>query len=134
MGAVAKTVKPVYISKALVGCLEEYRKETQDAVNAAGEKAMKKLVKLTKATAPQAPKSTGDFARKITSVTSANAVGDQSHMWCVKAPEYRLTHLIVHGHAKADGGRVPGNPFLEKALETVIPEYEKAVEEAVKND
>lgn len=134
MGAVAKTVKPIYISKALVGCLEEYRKETQDAVNEAGEKAMKKLVKITRKTAPQAPKSTGDFARKITSVTRTNAMGDQAHVWCVKAPEYRLTHLIVHGHAKADGGRVPGNPFLENALGTVLPEYERAVEEAVKND
>lgn len=130
----AKTVKPIYISKALVGCLEEYRKETQDAVNAAGEKAMKRLVKITRKTAPQAPKSTGDFARKITSITRENAMGDQAHVWCVKAPEYRLTHLIVHGHAKEDGGRVPGNPFLENALETVLPEYEKEVKEAVKND
>ena len=60
----AKTVKPVYISKALVGCLEEYRKETQDAVNEAGEKAMKKLVKLTKTTAP---KDSGFFASHISS-------------------------------------------------------------------
>lgn len=127
----AKTVNPIYISKALVGCLEEYLGETQDAVNEAGEKAMKKLVKLTKVTAP---KDTGDFSKKITSITRTNAVGDKAQVWCVKAPEHRLTHLIVHGHAKEDGGRVAGNPFLEKALETVIPEYEKAVEEAVKND
>ena len=131
MGAVAKTVKPVYISKALVGCLEEYLGETQDAVNEAGEKAMKKLVKLTKTTAP---KDTGDFSKKITSITRTNAVGDKAHVWCVKPPEHRLTHLIVHGHAKADGGRVPGNPFLENAMEAVLPEYERAVEEAVKND
>ena len=130
----AKTVKPVYISKVLAGCLEEYRKETQDAVNEAGEKAMKKLVKITRKTAPQAPKSTGDFARHISSEENTTALGDKKFTWGVKAPEYRLTHLIVHGHAKADGGRVPGNPFLEKALETVLPEYEKAVEEAVKND
>lgn len=130
----AKTVKPVYISKALVGCLEEYLGETQDAVNEAGEKAMKKLVKITRETAPKEPKSTGDFARHISSEEYTTVLGDKRFTWGVKAPEYRLTHLIVHGHAKADGGRVPGNPFLENAMEAVLPEYERAVEEAVKND
>jgi len=131
MGAVAKTVKPVYISKALVGCLEEYLGETQDAVNEAGEKAMKKLVKLTKTTAP---KDSGFFASHISSEEKTTSLGDKVFTWGVKAPAHRVTHLIVHGHAKADGGRVPGNPFLENAMEAVLPEYERAVEEAVKND
>ena len=52
----AKTVKPVYISKALVGFLEEYLGETQDAVNAAGDKAMTKLVIITSNTDPTEPK------------------------------------------------------------------------------
>ena len=131
MGGVAKTVKPIYISKALVGCLEEYRKETQDAVNAAGEKAMKELVKITRATAP---KNSGFFASHIASEEKTTVLGDKVFTWGVKPHAHRVTHLIVHGHAKADGGRVPGNPFLEKALERVLPEYKKDVEEAVKND
>ena len=53
--------------------------------------------------------------------------------WYVKAPHYRLTHLLVHGHAKKDGGRVQGDPFLQNALDEVLPEYERAVEEGLKN-
>ena len=53
--------------------------------------------------------------------------------WYVKAPDYRLTHLIVHGHATKDGGRTRGNPFLKNALDEVLPEYEREVEEVLKN-
>ena len=45
---------------------------------------------------------------------------------------HRLTHLLVHGHATRNGGRTKANPFLKNALDAVLPEYERAVEEAVK--
>ena len=54
------------------------------------------------------------------------------HIWYVKAPDHRLTHLLVHGHATRNGGRTKPDPFLHNALADVLPEYEKAVEEAVK--
>jgi hypothetical protein len=31
-----------------------------------------------------------------------------------------------------NGGRVPGDPFLKNALDEVLPDYEKDVEEALK--
>lgn len=57
-----------------------------------------------------------------------------SYVWHVKAPDYRLTHLLVHGHATKDGGRTKGNPFLANALAQVLPEYERKVEEVLRND
>jgi hypothetical protein len=39
----------------------------------------------------------------------------------------------VNGHQKANGGRVKGDPFLKKALDQVLPEYEKDVKEAIEN-
>ena len=53
-------------------------------------------------------------------------------VWHVKAPDYRLTHLLVHGHATKTGGRTKADPFLHKALDVVLPEYEQAVKEACK--
>lgn len=126
----AKTVKPADLGKAIEQELTIYHKRVVERVNAAGEEAVKDLVKRTKATAP---KRTGSFRKNIASKTEQAPRGNK-YTWYVKAPDYRLTHLLVHGHAKAGGGRVPGDPFLQNAVDEVLPKYEQAVEEAVKND
>ena len=125
-----KSIKPTDLGKAITEQLTLYHADVIDAVNAAGEKAVKALVSKTKKTAP---KRSGDYRKAITSVSKENpATGDKEFTWGAKAPHYRLTHLLVHGHQKQNGGRVPGDPFLENALEEVLPEYEKDVEEAIK--
>ena len=128
----ADTIKPEDLADAVAKELNTYHRGLLSKVNQAGEEAVKTLVKKTKATAP---KSTGAFRRAITYKEDVNtATGDKRFTWGAKAPHYRLTHLLVHGHAKADGGRVKGDPFLDNALNEVLPAYENAVEEAVKND
>ena len=125
----SKTIKPTDLGKAIAEELTLYHKDVLEKVNAAGEKAVKALVKKTKATAP---KKSGDFCKAITSKEETNtATGDKTFIWGAKAPHHRLTHLLVHGHAKQNGGRVPGDPFLENACSEVLPEYEKDVEEAL---
>ena len=128
----AKSIKPTDLGDAIVEQLTLYHEDIIEKVNAAGEKAVKALVSKTKKTAP---KRSGDYRKSITSVTKENtATGDKEFTWGAKAPHYRLTHLLVNGHQKQNGGRVGGDPFLENALNEVLPEYEKDVEEALKND
>lgn len=128
----ADTIKPDDLAAAIERELTLYHKNTMDRINAAGEKAVKDLVKKTKATAP---KRSGAFRKAIAyKVTEQPGTGDKRFTWGVKAPHYRLTHLLVHGHARNGGGRVSGDPFLHKALEEVLPAYENAVKEAVEND
>ena len=127
----AKTIHPSDLGKAITGQLKFYHEGVIERVNEAGEKAAKALVKKTKKTAP---KRSGDYRKSITyTAEEKRATGDKEFTWGAKAPHYRLTHLLVNGHQKATGGRVDGDPFLEDALEQVLPEYEKDVKEAIEN-
>ena len=121
----ANSVKPDGLAKAIEQQLTIYHKDVTEKVDAAGEAAMKQLVQRTKATAP---KLTGDYAKAITSKKEKGPRGNK-YTWYVKSPEHRLTHLIIKTHAH----RSTADPFLQNAVDEVIPAYEQAVEEAVKN-
>lgn len=117
-----------------------YSEEVNEKLRQATLDSMEKLVKETKATAPVNRRR--EFKRAITSdVRGLKRLGGNGlrgrtirGTWYVKAPEYRLTHLLVHGHATRNGGRTRGNPFLRNALNKVLPEYEVKVKEALKSD
>lgn len=125
----AKTIDPSKLGRAIAEQLSLYHEGVLERVNAAGAKAIKKMVKLTKASAP---KESGDFSKNITFQELPSPTGDKKFVWGVKAPKHRITHLLVKGHPTVNGGWVPGDPFLENAMETVLPEYAEDVEEAVK--
>ena len=119
--------------------LTVYNASVSEQIAEVTRESMKQLVKETKATAPKGRRE-GQFKRKITADYSA--LNRRANMlqgvnvraiWHVKAPDYRLTHLIVHGHATKDGGRTRANPFLQNALDKVLPEYEQKVQEVLKN-
>lgn len=126
----AKGIKPADLSAAIEEQLTVYHEGVIQRVNTASEAAVKKLVKLTKATAPVGYR--GKFKRSITSGVKKKTKRGNTYAWYVKPPEHRLTHLLVRSHATKDGGRTKANPFLKNAVDTVLPEYEKNVEEAAK--
>lgn len=128
----SKKVKPDNLGAAIANELTLYNKSVTERVNECGREAIKKLVKLTKATAPKGAR--GSFKRNIASQETDAGHGMKGFTWYVKAPDHRLTHLLVHGHATKDGGRTKSDPFLANALDQVLPEYEKDIEEAVSND
>lgn len=128
----SKTIKPSDLSDAIRQELTTYSKEAVERVNEAGDASIKKLKKLTKASAPVA---SGSFKKNIATKAETNsATGTKNFIWYVKAPDHRLTHLLVHGHATKNGGRTKADPFLKDALATVLPEYEQAVKEALSSD
>ena len=124
-------ISPNNLQDAIRRELTVYSENLTEAVNAAGEQAVKKLVKRTKATAPVGVR--GTFKKNISSKEIESVSGMKKYVWHVKAPDHRLTHLLVHGHVTPTGGRTRANPFLKNALAEVLPEYEKAVEEAARN-
>lgn len=119
------------LDKAISQTLTLYHKNVNDQINRASENAVKELVKQTKKTAPVGAR--GSFKKSIASKMVENRLGRVVYAWYAKSPDHRLTHLLVHGHATRNGGRTKGDPFLHNAVANVIPEWEKAVEEAIKN-
>lgn len=119
--------------------LTSYNESVNTQIADITRESMKQLVKETKATAPKGRRK-GQYRKNITADYSslnrrANRLSGMkvSATWYVKAPDYRLTHLLVHGHATKDGGRTNANPFLQNAVDKVIPEYESKVQEAIRN-
>ena len=125
----AKALKPGDLGGAIAEQLGLYHEEVMEAVDAAGLKSIKKLVELTRDTAPVR---TGGYFQAITHKAIKRPSGT-IYIWGAGARHGRLTHLLVKGHATANGGRTDGDPFLQNALDEVLPEYEAAVEEALKN-
>ncbi len=125
----SKAVKPEDLGKAIQAELSLYSEGVVERVNTAGRTSANKLKKLTKATAPVA---SGSFRKNIAVKEVDAGHGMKKYIWHVKAPDHRLTHLLVHGHATRNGGRTKADPFLTNALNTVLPEFEKAMEEATK--
>ena len=106
--------------------LTQYHKGINEGIEFASEKAVKDLAAITKKTAPKGKR--GSFKRHITSGVVKKTKWATTYAWYVKKPDYRLTHLLVHGHATRNGERTEPDPFLKNALEQVLPSYERAVE------
>lgn len=125
------TITPDKLSKAINQELTLYHDGVLDKLRDATRDSMETLVRKTRATAP---KREGKFRRAISGDFRGLAKGlfTVSARWYVKAPHYRLTHLLVHGHAKKGGGRTKADPFLHQAVNEVLPAYEEAVKEALK--
>lgn len=130
VNCMSKNIRIEDLDEAIQETLTIYGQDVNKAIDKAGAKAVRELVKETKITAPEGKR--GKFRESIASKVQKHARGN-TYLWYVKGAEARLTHLLVHGHATKDGGRTRPNPFLKAALDRVLPEYEKRIEEALKN-
>lgn len=130
----AKTIKAEDLGAVIGEELTIYHKDVIDALNKAGSKAIKNIERKTKDTAPfNAQAYHKHYVDYIATKAEENRTGGKKFLWYVKPPAHRLTHLLVRGHETRNGGRTRGDPFLANAVAEVMPEYERDVEEALKN-
>ncbi len=124
------TVKIDQLAAEIAKGLADYSQDVVEKVNVSSEKVGKAAVKKLKQTSP---KKTGKYAKSWT-MSTEKAIGQPDlRIIHVKAPHYRLAHLLEYGHAKVGGGRVEGRPHIRPAEEMVIQEFVAEVEEAIRN-
>lgn len=128
------------LDAAIAKRLDTYRSDLAGRVFKATQKTEKLLVKLTKERAPKysgkprkGGRKSGTFVKAIRGTTEDNGVFGSKAIWYVGGKEYRLTHLLVHGHQLRQGGRTKGNTFLERSVEEAADAYIKELTEAVKD-
>ena len=121
-------IRPEELSKVLAQELGVYTDGVLDRLDKLTKDSAEKLVNLTRSTAPVGARK--KYAKKIACQrTEKSKTRGVAYTWYVKSPEHRLTHLLVNGHATRDGGRTKPNPFLENALNEVLPDFEREIEE-----
>lgn len=113
--------------------LADYSQDVVEKVNVSSEKVGKAAIKQLKKTSPRRPPPVGGKYAKSWAMKTEPEVGQpHKRIIHVKAPHYRLAHLLEYGHAKVGGGRVDGIPHIRPAEEMVIQEFMSEVEEAIK--
>lgn len=124
-------ISPEQLSAAIQEELGVYGGSIRDGVDKEAKKAIKKLVSDTKAAAPVGYR--GNFKRAITYVKGSGGVRSPSYVWGAKAPEHRLVHLLVHGHATRDGRRVGSKLPLASLLAEAEKEFEAGVRRIIEH-
>lgn len=127
----AGKVKPGGLEAAVSKALSEYFDGIKEATDEAVTKVAKSTVKeIRKNAKDQFPRGTGEYA-KSWAQRKANGKDYKikpTRVVYSKAPHYRLTHLLENGHAKVNGGRVPGRPHIAPAEQKAQQELEREIQ------
>ena len=129
-------IEPDQFSKAIAGILDDYGEDVVAEMKKAVDTTTRELVKETKQTAPKKAiqgRPAGTYANHISSRQGMNTPSVYSKIWYVRAPEYRLTHLLNNGHALRQGGYWQGTGFLTNASRAHADNFERRVKEAIRN-
>lgn len=101
------------LAEAVMDGLREYADLATSDMKAAVKRAGKAVKSDIQA---NAPRDTGDYAKSWT-VKATQETPRSLVLTVYSRNRYRLTHLLEHGHAKRNGGRVQGEAHIAPAEE-----------------
>lgn len=107
---------------------EAYNKDVEDALDRAGNKCAKKTNEVIK----KHCKFKGEKYIRAFRIERVKTSSLTSHWrWYVKAPYFRLTHLLEKGHATRKGGRTRAFPHIQYGEEFARSNYEHYTKEEI---
>ena len=115
---------------ALADTVMEYLNDYADVSTEGMKKAVRKAGNtVKKEIGANAPKDTGAYA-KSWAVKNTKETANALEVTVYSRNKYQLAHLLEHGHAKRNGGRVAGKSHAE---ETGIRQLEAEIERSLRN-
>ena len=119
------------IAKELLDYQEEVAEGVFDAVDAAA-KACNDEIKshLSRGHGIK----TGKYKKSFSVTTTEETKFSKKKTWHVKAPNYRITHLLENGHALRQGGRSPAVKHITYGEEKAAQVLEEHIERAVQSE
>lgn len=114
-------------SAALQKILKEYQEDVSKNVDDLAKKFTQKGVKEVKSASGQFG-GTGKYANGWTSKFESGRLSSQGIIYNNLAG---LPHLLEKGHANRGGGRTAGRVHIAPVEETLVKEFQKAVEQGV---
>jgi len=115
------------MSETIMEGLKEYAQLAADDMKQAVIDAGKTVKKEIQANAPQ---DTGAYKKSWT-VTKVSEKSDKLELVVHSRNRYQLAHLLEHGHAKRNGGRVAARPHIAPAEEKGETQLLESIKEAL---
>ena len=128
--AVADNITIDQLGEAIQAQLSTFETSVREGVKKAVDETMDELVKESKKNAQARPGS-GRYKRSIGAVVGENNMMSYSKVWRVKAPHYRLAHLLDKGHATRNGGQYSGNAHVTNAERHAVDAFQRRIEEVI---
>ena len=122
----AKVVSIDELAVEITQAIADYTEDVAAAIEAEVEVTSQVIVEEIRA---NSPRKTGDYAKGWTRRKSQQPGSISYTIHNRSKPQ--LTHLLEHGHAKRNGGRVEGRPHIGPAVDKHIPAMERRIERII---
>ena len=126
----SKKIKADEMSKEIVKMLTEYTEEVTDIAKSVVDEISQGTMDETKNHIEWKDKA---YSKNFVLKKSFEDKRNKRNTWYVKAPYYRLTHLLEFGHITRNGGRTRSFPHVRYGDEFVKNNFENRLKEAIEN-